>query len=118
MGAFYNSICLPGDAHRQVRESLLRWLGGRGFELSDQPVLFDLDMATERCAFVVWNPRWTLLFFSNYDEERRLIRELQTWSASLLYIWVQDSDVWGYDSFDATGFAGRRDALRGQTLSP
>ncbi len=106
MGVFYNSICIPGDERRKVRESLLRWLGGRGFELSDQPVLFDLDIETERCAFVVSNARWTLLFFSNYEEERRLIRELQTWSDSLLYIWVQDSDVWGYDIFDDAGFAG------------
>ncbi len=106
MGAFYNSICIPGDERRRVRESLLRWLGGRGFELSDQPVLFDLDIETERCAFVVSNARWTLLFFSNYEEERRLIRELQTWSDCLLYVWVQDSDVWGYDIFDAAGFAG------------
>ena len=106
MGAFYNSICIPGDERRRTRESLLRWLGGRGFELSDQPVLFDLDGNSERCAFLVWNSRWTLLFFSNYEEERRLIRELQTWSDSLLYVWVQDSDVWGYDLFAADGFAG------------
>ncbi len=106
MGVFYNSICLPGDERRRARESLLRWLGGRGFELSDQSVLFDLDGDSERCAFLVWNPQWTLIFFSNYDEERRLIRELQTWSDSLLYVWVQDSDVWGYDVFDSDGFAG------------
>ncbi len=106
MGAFYNSICIPGDQRVRARESLLRWLGGRGFGLSDHPVLFDLDSETERCAFLVWNARWTLLFFSNYEEERRLIRELQTWSDSLLYVWVQDSDVWGYDVFDSSGFAG------------
>ncbi len=106
MGAFYNSICSPGDARRRTRESLLRWLGGRGFELSDRPVRFDLDGETERCAFLIWNPCWTLLFFSKYEEERRLIRELQTWSDSLLYVWVQDSDVWGYDVFTPDGFAG------------
>ncbi len=106
MGAFYNSICIPGDERQRAEDSLLRWLGGRGFELSDQQVLFDLDAENERCAFVVWNRRWTLLFFSNYEEERRLIRELQTWSQQLLYVWVQDSDVWGYDVFDPAGFAG------------
>ncbi len=106
MGAFYNSICIPGDERQRVMDSLLRWLGVRGFERSDQQVLFDLDGETERCAFVVWNRRWTLLFFSNYEEERRLIRELQTWSDSVLYVWVQDSDVWGYDVFDDRGFAG------------
>ena len=106
MGAFYNSICIAGNRSRQVRESLLRWLGGRGFELSERQVLFDLDGDTDRCAFLVSNQRWTILFFSKYEEERRLIRELQTWCDPLLYIWVQDSDVWGYDLFDSRGFAG------------
>ncbi len=106
MGAFYNSICIPGDERQRVRDSLLRWLGVRGFELTDRQVLFDLDDASERCAFVVWSRRWTLLFFSDYEEERRLIRELQTWSDNLLYVWVQDSDVWGYDVFDRGGFDG------------
>ncbi|MEM7350623.1 MAG: hypothetical protein AAF657_07440 [Acidobacteriota bacterium] len=104
MGAFYNSICVPGDAQEQVRSSLLRWLGIRGFELSEQPLFFDLDSENERCAYLVSNSRWTLLFFSQYDEERRLIRELQTWAETILYLWVQDSDVWGYDLFDAAGF--------------
>ncbi|MCP3962828.1 MAG: hypothetical protein GY719_33740 [bacterium] len=104
MGAFYNSICIPGDRDQEVRDSLQRWLGGRGFELSDQPVLFDLDGETERCAFLIWNERWTVLVFSKYEEERRLIRELQTWGGPLLYLWVQDSDVWGYDLFGEAGF--------------
>jgi len=106
MGAFYNSICIPGNEHRQVRESLRRWLSLRGFTLSDQPLYFDLDGESDRCAFLLWNERWTLLFFSKYDEERRLIRELQSWNDTLLYIWVQDSDIWGYDLFDDRGFAG------------
>ena len=106
MGAFYNSICVPGNARQQVRESLLRWLSVKGFELSRKPMLFDLDGESERCAFLVSNERWTLLFFSKYEEERRLIRELQNWADVLLYLWVQDSDVWGYDLFDPNGFAG------------
>ncbi len=105
MGAFYNSICIPGRTRQRVRDSLLRWLSIKGFELSQKPVLFDLDGERERCAFLIWNERWTLLFFSKYEEERRLIRELQTWSEVLLYVWVQDSDVWGYDLFDPSGFA-------------
>ena len=104
MGAFYNSICIPGRSHESARDSLLRWLGLKGFELSQDPVLFDLDGERERCAFLIWNERWTLVFFSRYEEERRLIRELQTWAPHLLYVWVQDSDVWGYDLFDSRGF--------------
>ena len=106
MGAFYNSISIPGCPPEQVRQSLDRWLGMRGYQLSDEPALFDLDGDNERSVFVVYNPKWTVLFFSHYDEERRLIRELQTLERPLLYVWVYDSDVWGYDVFNAEGFAG------------
>ncbi|MEE8524938.1 MAG: hypothetical protein V3T72_13470, partial [Thermoanaerobaculia bacterium] len=69
MSVFYNSFCLTGDRREEVRSSLRRWLHGRGFELSDQPMLFDLDGEAERCAFVLWNERWTILVFSKYEEE-------------------------------------------------
>ncbi len=106
MGVFYNSICIRGDRRDEVRRSLHRWLRGRGFELSAQPMLFDLDGEAERSAFIIWNRRWTILAFSKYEEERRLIRELQSWASPVLYLWVQDSDVWGYDLFDTGGFVG------------
>lgn len=106
MGAFYNSICLPGDQHGRVSESIERWLVLRGFEKLDEAMLFDLDGETERCAFVLWNDRWTVVVFSKYEEERRLLREFQTWSSELLYVWVQDSEVWGYDLLDRGGFVG------------
>jgi hypothetical protein len=106
MGAFYNSICLPGDERQGVRESLERWLSLRGFERVHDSVLFDLDGETERSAFLLWNENWTVLVFSKYEEERRLIRDLQGWKNPVLYVWVQDSDVWGYDLFDRRGFSG------------
>ena len=67
-------------------------------------MLFDLDGEVERSAFLIWNDRWTILVFSKYEEEARLLRELQTWSPVTLYLWVQDSDVWGYDMLDEQGF--------------
>lgn len=106
MGAFYNSICVPGVRPEEVRRLLTRWLGMRGFEPSDEPLLFDLDGANERSAFLLSNDHWTLLFFSHYEEERRLIHELQALSAPLLYVWVYDSDVWGYDLFHQYRFEG------------
>ncbi len=106
MGAFYNSICLPGCQLEAVHRSLARWLPARGFERSDEPALFDLDGDNERSVFVLSNERWTVLFFSHFDEELRLIHELLVNSSPLLYVWVQDSDVWGYDLFDGQGFAG------------
>ena len=106
MGAFYNSICLPGGRPAQVRRALERWLLGRGFRRSQEAVLFDLDGDSERSVFLVWNDRWTIVYFSHWDEERRLIRELQTQQAPLAYLWVYDSDVWGFDLFDAHDFVG------------
>ena len=106
MGVFYNSICLPGRAPETVREGLERWLSLRGFVRSEGEALFDLDGDTERTAFLLWNDRWCVVVFSKYEEERRLIRELQGVADPLLYVWVQDSDVWGFDLFDSRGFAG------------
>lgn len=106
MGAFYSSVCLLGARRDEVRGALDRWLGGRGFVRIDRPPLFDLDAASERSAFILSLERWTVVLFSDYDEERRLIRELESVPTPLLYLWVYDSAVWGYDLFDADGYAG------------
>ncbi len=68
-------------------------------------MLFDLDGETERSAFVISNQRWTVVVFSKYEEEHRLLYELRTWASRLIYIWVQDNDVWGYDAVGEDGFA-------------
>lgn len=106
MGAFYNSICLPGSRGDAVRAALVRWLRLRGFEPVPGPVLFDLDADRERSAFVLRHARWTVLFYSDYEEEARLVRELRTVASPLLYLWVYDSSSWGYDLFDQGAFAG------------
>lgn len=104
MGAFYDSICLPGAVGDRVRETVDRWLALRGFVPVDEPMLFDLDGELERNVFVVSNARWTVVIFSKFEEERRLIREFQGWSDQVIYVWVQDSDTWGYDLFDPAGY--------------
>lgn len=106
MGAFYNSICVPGNRREIVRQALVRWLAAKGYEPREGPALFDLDGDHERSVFLVANDRWTVLFYSHYEEERRLIHELQGELAPILYVWVYDGDVWGYDLFDERGFAG------------
>ena len=105
MGAFYNCICIPGRKTQQVHSALGRWLTVRGYQESKEPVLFDLDSVSERSSFLVSNDRWTLVFYSHFEEERRLIHELRE-QAPLLYLWVWDSDVWGWDLFEGSGFAG------------
>ena len=106
MGTFYNSICIPGQRPDAVRRTLERWLYLKGFEPLHAPILFDLDGDNERSAFLIWNERWTLLLYSHFDEERRLIHDLQAQLEPLLYIWMHDSEVWGYDLFEHRGFLG------------
>lgn len=106
MGAFYNSICVPGGRLETVRQILVRWLAAKGYEPREGPMLFDLDGEQERSVYLVSNDLWTVLFYSHYEEERRLIHELQGELAPILYVWVYDGDVWGYDLFDERGFAG------------
>lgn len=106
MGVFYNSICVPGRRGEEVRRLLTRWLAVRGFEPRPGPVLFDLDDADERSAYLLHGERWTLLFFSHYEEDRRLIYELGELERPLLYLWVHDSDVWGWDLFAGRELAG------------
>ncbi len=106
MGAFYNSICALDSSREEVERSLERWLGARGFEPSERPDLFDLDGDHERSAFLVSSERWVLVFFSHYDEEWRLIHELGDLGVPLVYVWVYDSEVWGYDLFVDREFAG------------
>lgn len=85
---------------------LERWLAGKGFVRRREPLLFDLDGELERSVYLLSNDRWTVLFYSHYEEERRLIRELQPRLAPLFYVWVYDSEAWGFDVFEEEGFGG------------
>jgi len=105
MGVFYNTICLPGNHRSDVREHLERWLRVRGYEPRESTVLFDLE-DSERSAYLLGDASWTILFYSHWDEDRRLIHELQGIGVPVVYLWVHDSDVWGWDLFDTEGFAG------------
>lgn len=106
MGVFYNSVCALGSGCAEVERLLDRWMAARGFERSSRPDLFDLDGTHERSAFLVSNSEWVLVFFSHYDEEWRLIHELGALATPLLYVWVYDSEVWGYDLLVERRFAG------------
>ena len=106
MGAFYNSICLAGSRRDDVISALERWLVARGFERSTTPALFDLDPDEERSAFLLSHRDWTVLLYSDFEEERRLIHELRAIPTPLLYLWVFDSSSWGYDLFEDGLFLG------------
>lgn len=106
MGAFYSSICLPGDQRDETQAAIDRWLRTRGFVPVDRPPLFDLDASFERAAFVLTLDDYTVVLFSDFDEERRLIHEMSDLSVPLVYLWVYDSTTWGYDLFVEGAYTG------------
>ncbi|MEO1084442.1 MAG: hypothetical protein AAFY88_09380, partial [Acidobacteriota bacterium] len=101
----------------ETRRALEGWLAMRGYRLSQEPPLFDLDPESERSAFIVWNERWTVLYFSQWEEERRLIRQMQTQLTPLLYLWVYDSDAWGWDLVGDHGFLSSFSSAPRDTVS-
>ena len=106
MGAFYSSICLPGDQRDEAQAAIDRWLRSRGFVPVDRPPLFDLDASFERAAFVLTLDDYTVVLFSDFDEERRLLHEMSDLPVPLVYLWVYDSTAWGYDLFVEGSYAG------------
>ncbi|MEM8962436.1 MAG: hypothetical protein AAGD38_13215 [Acidobacteriota bacterium] len=106
MGVFYDSVSLPGDQRRAVLTALERWLAHRGFELHDGPALFDLDPVWDRGVFLRTNGKWTVVCYSEHEEQKRVLHELGTLEAPLLSLWLWDSEVWGWDVLDGGRFAG------------
>lgn len=97
MGSFYSSYSIPGEVHEEVRQLVTAWLGAKGFEEVDEPQLMELDETQERGVFLYWNDHWTIVLYSNYDEEQRLHFELKKLEKPLLHLWLHDSSLWGYE---------------------
>ncbi|MGE0640192.1 MAG: hypothetical protein AB7G12_01270 [Thermoanaerobaculia bacterium] len=53
----------------------------------------------ERGAFLVWNSKWTVLLYSDFEEEERLIYELSRNRRPFLRFMIVDSDVWAYQLY-------------------
>ena len=79
----------------QVKASVEGWLARRGFEPVAAP-LFACEGARERGVYLFGNADWTIVVFSEREEERRLVQELMGLERPLLHVWLFDSDVWGY----------------------
>lgn len=98
MGAFFTSYSIPGDVHEAVDQKIREWLSRKGFQEPPDPVL-DHCKEGERAYFLFWNDRWTIVLFSHFEEEERLLFELRNDGRPVLHLWLHDSDLWGYELF-------------------
>jgi hypothetical protein len=97
MGAFYRSFSIPGDIHEVVDQTIKKWLSRKGFEETDKPGVFDRCGEGERAYFLCWNEHWTIVLYSHFEEDERLLFELNNNKDPILHLWVHDSDLWGYE---------------------
>jgi hypothetical protein len=99
MGAFYRSYSVPGDVHEVVDQKVTTWLSRKGFsEIEDHSVI-DFERESERAFYLFWNDRWTIILYSHFEEDERLLFELNLLPLPILHLWVLDSDVWGYELY-------------------
>ncbi len=99
MGAFYRSYSIPGDVHEAVEQKIRTWLSRKGFsEIEDHSVI-DHEGDGERAFYLYWSDRWTIILYSHFEEDERLLFELNLLQLPILHLWVLDSDVWGYELY-------------------
>ena len=58
--------------------------------------LVEIDDETQRGVFIYWNKQWTILLYSEFGEFERLGYELAKLKRPILFVWMHDSDLWGY----------------------
>ncbi len=99
MGAFYRSYSIPGDVHEAVEQKVTTWLSRKGFsEIEDHSVI-DHEREGERAFYLYWSDRWTIILYSHFEEDERLLFELNLLQLPILHLWAADSDVWGYELY-------------------
>src|SRR3954462_3490458 len=96
MGAYFDSIVVPGAAPESIRDLVVRWMSGKGFDLAAEPPILDQTEEWERGAVIASDPGGTVLLLSNADESDRVLWELQKLGKAALRLWLIGSDVWGY----------------------
>jgi len=96
MGAYFDSVVVPGDVRAAVNGLLVEWMARKGFELQAVPPLFHSLDDLERAAFVGSNARGTVVLLSAPDETERFLWELRRLGVPSLRLWLLGSDVWGY----------------------
>lgn len=96
MGSRYQATAVRRAPLRDVQDCVESWLARRGFERAPEPSLLPVDDARERGVYYFSNPDWTIVVYSEPEEEKRLVRELSSLEPPLLHVWLVASDVWGY----------------------
>ncbi len=98
MGCWYRTFSLRRDVREEVVYRLDGWMLAKGFERWEDPDARFLppDERGERGAFLLGNDQWTVLAYSEFEEEDRLELELVHLGRPVLRYLVVDSDVWAY----------------------
>lgn len=98
MGSWHRTFALRGDLRTEVLDRLDGWLLAKGFERWEDPdaMLLSPDERGERGAFLVGNGEWTVIAYSELEEEDRLELELIRLGRPVFRYLVVDSDVWAY----------------------
>ena len=113
MGAYFDSVVVPGDVRASVKGLLTEWMARKGFELQPVPPLFHSLDDLERAAIVGSNERGTVVLLSAPDETDRFLWELRRLGRPSLRLWLLGSDVWGYSLIEsdtvATTFSSNPD---------
>lgn len=99
MGAFYRSYSIPDDVHEVAEQKITTWLSRKGFSEIEGSSVLDDDMEGERGFYLFWNDRWTIILYSDFEEDERLLFELNLLQLPILHLWLLDSDVWGYELY-------------------
>jgi len=95
MGARFQSTAVRGASAAEVRGVVESWLERRGFRLVEVPLVPCHD-EVDRGVYLFSREGWTVVVYSHFEEEKRLVRELMTLERPLLHVWLFASDVWGY----------------------
>lgn len=101
MGSWCRTFSFRDDCRGELLEALDSWMRAKGLERihSAEAALLPPHSQAERGAFLLGNGSWTILAYSDFEEEERLIFELSRSSRPFLRFLVVDSDVWAYQLY-------------------
>lgn len=101
MGSWCRSFSFRGNVASELLATMDLWMRAKGLERveSAEARLLAPHERDERGAFLVWNSKWTVLVYSDFEEEERLVYELSRNRRPLLRFMIVDSDVWAYQLY-------------------
>ncbi len=100
MGANHMSQVVFGVDSDAVEARIVRWMRAKGFVLQEGEPLVPLHPEHERGLLLKVSGDTTIVMYSAFMEQERLLYELKRLGGAVLDAWMHDSDVWGYRLFE------------------